>query len=148
MSSCDILFSQFSFPAQYSIVNFPMESHLLRFREVILLVEYGYFASMGVVRINCDSRNFHFISRLQGKNPFEPFLINNPFFHQRLGKKSNFWNWNSNGLCIYLIVTDACISTYCNCSRCTMNTTTFFHSENLCWHTNLIGVRAFVCRVF
>ena len=35
MSNVYVPFSQISFPARYSVVNFQLESHSLRFREVI-----------------------------------------------------------------------------------------------------------------
>ena len=37
MSNVYVHFSQISFPARYSVVNFQLESHSLRFREVIIL---------------------------------------------------------------------------------------------------------------
>ncbi len=37
MSNVYVHFSQISFPARYSVVNFQLESHSLRFREVIYL---------------------------------------------------------------------------------------------------------------
>ena len=36
MSNVYVHFSQISFPARYSVVNFQLESHSLRFREVII----------------------------------------------------------------------------------------------------------------
>jgi len=38
MSNVYVHFSQISFPARYSVVNFQLESHSLRFREVITTV--------------------------------------------------------------------------------------------------------------
>ena len=38
MSNVYVHFSQISFPAPYSVVNFQLESHSLRFREVILSI--------------------------------------------------------------------------------------------------------------
>ena len=49
MSNVYVHFSQISFPARYSVVNFQLESHSLRFREVIKLLKscssFEYFLS-------------------------------------------------------------------------------------------------------
>lgn len=37
MSNIYVHFSEFSFPAQYSVINFQSESHSVRFQEVIML---------------------------------------------------------------------------------------------------------------
>lgn len=42
MSNVYVHFSQISFPARYSVVNFQLGSHSLRFREVIIVRFYGY----------------------------------------------------------------------------------------------------------
>ena len=39
MSNVYVHFSQISFPARYSVVNFRLESHSLRFREVISIIQ-------------------------------------------------------------------------------------------------------------
>ena len=41
MSNVYVHFSQISLPARYSVVNFQLESHSLRFREVIFVFVTG-----------------------------------------------------------------------------------------------------------
>lgn len=58
MSDVYVHFSQFSFPVRYSVVNFRLESHSLRFREVIYT----------------DSNRTHHASGLIMRNPVGLFF--------------------------------------------------------------------------
>lgn len=55
MSNVYVHFSQISFPARYSVVNFQLESHSLRFREVIMIIlspQQGMIISNMIFSIN------------------------------------------------------------------------------------------------
>ena len=49
MSNVYVHFSQISVPARYSVVNYQLESHSLKFREVIFVIglyKYGLFQNI------------------------------------------------------------------------------------------------------
>ena len=55
MSNIYVHFSEFSFPAQYSVINFQSESHSVRFQEVIMLCiisSFPYFFCLLIEVIN------------------------------------------------------------------------------------------------
>ncbi len=53
MSNVYVHFSPISFPARYSVVNFQLESHSLRFRKVIICFTKKYLLD------DCDTADEH-----------------------------------------------------------------------------------------